>query len=52
MTLATNMSLKKSAGTIKGTLTETEAIDGLLVIPKLEDNDYSKLEAQTKTIHE
>ena len=39
---------EKSAGTIKGTLTETEAIDGLLVIPKLEDNDYSKLEAQTK----
>ncbi|MEH7888623.1 ABC transporter permease [Elizabethkingia meningoseptica] len=39
---------ENSAKTVKQTLSETDAIDGLLEIPKIDNNDYSKLETQTK----
>ncbi|NAW50171.1 ABC transporter permease [Elizabethkingia argentiflava] len=39
---------KNTVQTVKETLTETNAIDGLLMIPPLKSKDYSTLASQTK----
>ncbi|MDO5616948.1 MAG: ABC transporter permease, partial [Cruoricaptor ignavus] len=41
---------ENSEASLKASLKEMEGIDGLLIIPKLENNDFDKLEKDTKLL--